>query len=88
MKGNNSKRMKANGVPEKLYLLPNGLISYCRNNNEDTEYICKDVVIEKVAGLLNYMLSDVVAIRQPGTIIETHTTKIAFIEEFKQAMKL
>lgn len=39
--------MKENGVPEKLYILPNGLISYCRNSDEDTEYTCTDAFIEK-----------------------------------------
>ena len=33
--------------PEKLYLLPNGLISYCRNTDEDVEYTCIDAFIEK-----------------------------------------
>lgn len=39
--------MKTNEAPEKLYLLSNGLISYCRNTDEDVEYICKDAFIEK-----------------------------------------
>ena len=39
--------MEAKGVPEKLYLLPNGLISYCRNTDEDVEYTCTDAFIEK-----------------------------------------
>lgn len=39
--------MKANEAPKKLYLLPNGLISYCRNTDEDVEYIRKDAFIEK-----------------------------------------
>jgi len=34
-------------APEKLYLLPNGLISYCRNTDEDVEYISTDAFIEK-----------------------------------------
>ena len=39
--------MKAN-APEKLYLIQhNGLICYCRNNDNDIEYIRKDVFIEK-----------------------------------------
>ena len=29
--------MKAMEAPEKLYLLPNGLISYCMNTDEDVE---------------------------------------------------
>ena len=39
--------MKAKEAPEKLYLLSNGLISYCRNTDEDIEYICKDAFIKK-----------------------------------------
>ena len=39
--------MKANGVPEKLYLLSNGLISYCKNTDEDVEYTRTDSFIEK-----------------------------------------
>ena len=38
--------MKANEAPEKLYLIPNGLISYCRNTDEDVEYTRTDVSIE------------------------------------------
>ena len=34
-------------APEKLHLLPNGLISYCRTNDDDIEYIRKDAFIEK-----------------------------------------
>jgi hypothetical protein len=44
--------MKANEAPEKLYLLPNGLISYCRTN-EDVEYIHTDTFIEKAAKWIN-----------------------------------
>ena len=39
--------MKTNGAPKKLYLLPNGLISYCRNTDEDVEYTRTDAFIEK-----------------------------------------
>ena len=39
--------MKANEAPEKLYLVPNEFISYCRNNNEDIEYTRTDAFIEK-----------------------------------------
>ena len=39
--------MKANGIPEKLYLLSNGLISYCKNTDEDVEYTRTDAFIEK-----------------------------------------
>ena len=46
--------MKANEEPEKLYLLPNGLISYCRNTDEDVEYTRTDAFIEKVIGWIDY----------------------------------
>ena len=39
--------MKANEAPEKLYLLPNGLISFCRNTDEEVEYTRTDTFIEK-----------------------------------------
>ena len=49
----NYKVMKANEAPKKLYLLSNGLISYCRNTDEDVEYICKDAFIEKACKFLD-----------------------------------
>ena len=40
--------MEANEAPEKLYLIQhNGLICYCRNNNDDIEYTRTDAFIEK-----------------------------------------
>lgn len=45
--------MKAN-APEKLYLLSNGLISYCRNNENDIEYIRTDAFIEEACDWLRY----------------------------------
>ena len=44
---NKEKIMKANEAPEKLYLIPNGTISYCRNTDEDVEYTRTDAFIEK-----------------------------------------
>lgn len=44
--------MKANAL-EKLYLLPNGLVSYCRNTDNDVEYTRTDAFIEKAAEWLN-----------------------------------
>ena len=44
--------MKANEAPEKLYLLPNGLISYCRTNEDDIEYTRTDAFIEKACDWL------------------------------------
>lgn len=39
--------MNASEAPEKLYLLPNGLISYCRNTDEDVEYTHTEAFIKK-----------------------------------------
>lgn len=40
--------MKANEAPKKLYLIQHGgLICYCRNNNDDIEYIRTDAFIER-----------------------------------------
>lgn len=49
--------MKPNGVPEKLFLLPNGLISYCRNNKDDIEYTRTDTLIEKACSGIEKLLS-------------------------------
>lgn len=75
--------MKANGVPVKLYLLPNGLISYCRNTNEDVEYTCSDAFIEKAVEFLKSYRQDT----PDGTgyiagIIDDKT-----IEDFKNYLK-
>ena len=48
--------MKANEAPYKLYLLSNGLISYCINTDEDIEYIRTDAFIEKAAELIDETL--------------------------------
>jgi primase-polymerase (primpol)-like protein len=50
--------MKTNGVPEKLYLLSNGLISYCRNTDEDVEYTRTDAFIEKATKWLMDNIQD------------------------------
>ena len=42
--------MKENKAQEKLYLLPNGLISFCKNFDEDVEYVRKDTFIKKACG--------------------------------------
>lgn len=39
--------MKTNEAPEKLYLLPNGLICYCRNKEDDVEYTRTDAFIKR-----------------------------------------
>ena len=46
--------MKANGAPEKLYLLQdNDLICYCMSNEDDVEYTRTDAFIEKATEWLN-----------------------------------
>ena len=45
-------------APEKLYLLPNGLISYCKNTDEDVEYICTDAFIEKAIKFFSPHIQD------------------------------
>ena len=79
--------MKENGVPEKLYLLPNGLISYCRNTDEDVEYTNTDAVVNKVVNFLNYKLDDVVATRVPGTLIPHHVVKQELIDDLEKYIK-
>lgn len=49
--------MKAN-APEKLYLLSNGLISYCRNNENDIEYIRTDVLVAEIRKRLLPVIRD------------------------------
>ena len=46
--------MKANEAPERLYILPNWLISYCKNTDEDVEYTRTDAFIEKAIGWIDY----------------------------------
>ena len=79
--------MKTNGVPEKLYLLSNGLISYCRNTDEDVEYANTDAVVNKVVNFLNYKLDDVVATRVPGTLIPHHVAKQELIDDLEKYIK-
>lgn len=50
--------MKAKEAPEKLYLLPNGLISYCRNTDEDIEYIRRDAFAEKMEEYIYRQLNE------------------------------
>lgn len=47
-----------NYAPEKLYLLPNGLISFCRNTDEDVEYTRTDVFIKKAEEFIYSALND------------------------------
>lgn len=75
--------MKANEAPEKLYLLPNGLISYCRTNEDDTEYTRTDAFIKKACEW----------IKEHKEIVETEDNGIIgwipdyFIKEFRNYME-
>lgn len=58
IKQNKKQIMEAN-APEKLYLIQhNGLICYCRNNDEDIEYIRKDAFIERACKFLKSYRQD------------------------------
>lgn len=70
--------MKAKEAPEKLYLLPNGLISYCRSTDEDIEYISKDTFVEKTEEYIYRQLNEG---HMECDDIET------FIENFKAYME-
>ena len=70
--------MEAN-APEKLYLLPNGLISYCRNTDEDLEYTCTNIFIEKAE---KYLLEHLIDYWSQGV-----TDESGFITRFKNYMK-
>ncbi len=69
--------MKAN-APEKLYLLPNGLISYCKNTDEDVEYTHTNAFIEKAENFLYEKLNS--GEMECGDIV-------VFIEKFRNYMK-
>lgn len=73
-------------APEKLYLIPNGLISYRRNTDEDVEYISKDAFIEKVCNLLGRMIWEVTYEDLEGESTQ-HYDKMEFIEDFKNYIK-
>jgi primase-polymerase (primpol)-like protein len=76
--------MKTNGVPEKLYLLSNGLISYCRNTGEDVEYTRTDAFIEKA---VKWLMDNIQDYTDDGmgehSFILVHDLK----EHFKKYMK-
>lgn len=50
--------MKTKEAPKKLYLLPNGLISYCRNTDEDVEYTSTNAFIEKTEEYMYKQLNE------------------------------
>jgi len=78
--------MKAN-APEKLYLLPNGLISYCRYTNEDAEYARTDAFIEKA----EKFFTEKFEVEDYNNHIDIDGTPIfsygRFIEDFRNYMK-
>jgi hypothetical protein len=75
--------MKANEAPEKLYLLSNGLISYCRNTDEDIEYTRTDAFIDKaVRRLENYLDNGMWIANDVG-----YREKEAIIEDFRKYME-
>ena len=75
--------MKAN-VPKKLYLIQrNGLISYCRNNEDDAEYILTDAFIEMAVERLKHYLDNSVWVANDVGVRE----KEVIIEDFKNYMK-
>ena len=79
--------MKANGVPEKLYLLSNGLISYCKNTDEDVEYTRTDDFIEKAE---KYFIEKF-EVEDYNDYIDVDGSPIfnygRFVEDFKNYMK-
>ena len=78
--------MKAN-APEKLYLLSNGLISYCRNNENDVEYIRTDAFIEKAENFF----TETFDVEDYNDILDVDGSPIfdygRFIDDFKNYMK-
>lgn len=86
--------MEANGAPEKLYLLSNGLISYCKSTDEDIEYIRKDVFIEKACEWLSDNLQTIRDWKSPSKHhVETipvlgSITQTEFLEKFKKEIIL
>lgn len=79
--------MKANGAPEKLYLLSNGLISYCRNTDEEVEYTRTDAFIEKA----EKFLTEKFEVEDYNDYIDIDGSPIfnygRFVDDFKKYMK-
>lgn len=77
-------------APEKIYLTPlECMAASCQPQKDNTvEYTRTDAFIKKAINYLDYKLSDIVKVRQAGTIIEAAMIKPEFIEDFKKAMKL
>jgi hypothetical protein len=83
--------MKAKEAPEKLYLLSNGLISYCRNTDEDVEYTRTDAFIKKACKFLNKELpiTDLSSSNMLDITFKVFDkeNKKVFIENFKNYIK-
>ena len=75
--------MKANEAPEKLYLLPNGFISYFRNTDEDIEYTRTNTFIEKACEYLREHIDRQLTIYHE----QTWKKRDEFIEDFKKTME-
>lgn len=77
-------------APEKLYLLSNGLISYCRNTGEDVEYTRTDAFVEKACKFLDKELP--ITDLSPSNMLDItfkvfdKKNKKVFIENFKKYM--
>ena len=79
-------------APEKIYINDFGSeLSYDWHTEHccesDIEYTRTDAFIKKAVNYLDYKLSDIVKVRQAGTIIEAAMIKSEFIEDFKKAMR-
>lgn len=75
--------MKANEAPEKIYFLLNGLISCCRNTDEDVEYTKTDALIEKACEFMGNNIDKQLIIYHNNT----WRKRDEFIEAFRQFMK-
>lgn len=78
-------------IPDKIYLVSDEneafVFTQKRSDNKGIEYTRTDIFVEKAVRFLNYKLNYRVEITQPGTIIETITSREDFIKQFKAAMK-
>lgn len=80
--------MKVN-APEKIWINQSDLPKLSGHIDKDSiEYTRTDAFIKKAVNYLDYKLSDIVKVRQAGTIIEAAMIKPEFIEDFKKVMKL
>ncbi len=79
----NKNEEKVNVEPKKFYLLPNGMVSYCRNTDEDIEYTHTDTLIDKACEWLKDNIDDYFTASE-GEFEEWFDEMIG---DFKQAMK-